>query len=164
MCLCFTTQHYIIIFYIKKNREVIVYVANMVAFPLGHMPHVPSLVMHLSTFWVHSSFQFRREKFPFYVFRAEAKSQFIQKLSLNCLDMFLNWHGIRSHDHLPFFLSTPPGYKPSISHVPTLFCFDYYYLHIGVYMYVIYAQIFNIHFHLFFSCDCFFLAAYLLFH
>lgn len=107
-----------------------------------------------------------REKIFLFMCLAEAKSKFIQNLSLNCLNMFFSWHGIRSHDHLPFFLSAPPGYKPNLSHALILFGFDYYYyLHICVYMYVFNEQIFKIHFHLFFSCDCFyFLAPYLLVH
>lgn len=45
------------------NREIVMYIAKMVALPLGHMPHVPSLAPHLPVSCIHSSFQFKRSLF-----------------------------------------------------------------------------------------------------
>jgi hypothetical protein len=34
----------------QGNKEIVMCIANMVALPLGHMPHVPSMALHLPTF------------------------------------------------------------------------------------------------------------------
>ena len=65
----------------QGNREIVMCIANVVALPLGRMPHVPSLALHLPTFGVHSFFQVRIEALPDYVsHRNYAKCQSLYKL------------------------------------------------------------------------------------